>query len=859
MSGKAGWRAWFAVSLREARHRGGDEFEQGLFRILFLSLFLAFLLGDSFWNAEFVGHAAPLSLAASYLLISVAILYAVCRSPRLSHLRHTVTMVSDISATTACMYLAGSSGAVLYVVYLWLCIGNGFRYGVRYLFLCMGLSFVGFGSLIIFSDYWSAHGALSIGLLIGLAVLPMFSLLLIRRMNQALRRAEEASQAKSQFVANMSHELRTPLNGVVGVAHLLMNTSLSTVAKEYVRSILSSSQTLLSMIDNILDISKIEAGKIEIESVDFDLYGLLHGAHTMFAQQARNRNLRLMLHIDPQVPAMMCGDPAHLSQVLTNLIGNAVKFTEHGYVDIRVLPIMREGKPIQLRFEIADTGIGIPRSAHERIFEMFTQADASTTRKYGGTGLGTTIAKQLVELMGGRISVASTVGIGTTFSFVLPHTPARTAGANTARTNARVLVVGTSALSSTLNMLEAEGATTTRCDDAAEALTVLSRAVSGGGSYQAVVIGLDGSGVDAMQFISNVRRDPILGNLTAILVREVGTNQPPPAYLEAGYSYVFDGPVSNETMGRVLHFACAHNPQDEPDVGWDDTAFKPLRILVAEDNLTNQLVLRSILETVGHTVTVVDDGEEALRALGSRHYDLAIVDMHMPKMHGIDVMKFSRWTLPKERMIPFIVLTADATKQALAECVAAGASAFVTKPVEPRRLLREIEILAGQMTTPPSFEIRPDQETATTVAPRDEPHLDRETLDDLCVLGQPIALLSSVVKVFEADAQRLFDNMHTALGTASLREFRESVHALKGSAGSIGAKQLYAMCASVELLSDRELRARRSTLMHNLVDAYQGALAALMDYLKKGAPIAESVQHRRRPPQESDDLIKYKR
>src|SRR5581483_2586600 len=395
----------FMVSLLDSFRTASDEMEQGVFRILFVVLLLVYLGFD----ALIAGRGAdlqPLAITVAYLLVSLLVQYSIYRAPQLSHRRHTVAMISDIAATTACMYLAGSTGAVLYVVYLWLAIGNGFRYGLRYLALCTALNALCFGLLIVTSSYWAAHSSLSVGLLIGLVVLPLFSAGLIGRLHRALKRAEEASQAKSRFVANMSHELRTPLNGVVGMSHLLKSTPLSPVAQEYVRAIISSSRALLSVIDDILDTSKIEAGKIELEDVQFDLYGLLHGVREMFAAQAHERGIRLMLHVTAATPALIRGDATHTRQVLVNLVGNAVKFTEHGYVDIRVAPETSE-RGQRLRFDIVDTGIGIAKDALERIFDAFNQADTSTTRKYGGTGLGTTIAKHLATMIGGTVSATS--------------------------------------------------------------------------------------------------------------------------------------------------------------------------------------------------------------------------------------------------------------------------------------------------------------------------------------------------------------------------------------------------------------------------------------------------------------------
>lgn len=817
--------------LRE-RERGGDEFEQCVFRIALLLLFALFLIVDDAWNNSFGRHSAALFLAGAYLSLSAGMLYSIHRSPARSPIRHTIAMVADIAATTACIHLAGPSGSIFYAVYLWVTIGNGFRYGLTYLYLGMGLSIAGFGTLFALSEFWRQNPEFSAGLLIGLIILPLFFSLLVRRLNQAIRRAEEANQAKSQFVANVSHELRSPLNGVVGMSHLLMNEALSPVAKEYVRTVLSSSHTLLSLINKILDLAKIEAGKIEIEAADFDLYSFLQGVHAMFLPDAQKRGLRLMLHIDPQTPTAARGDAVHLRQVLMNLIGNAIKFTERGSVDIRVRAEAEGAQIARLHFEIADTGIGIPREALDRIFEMFTQADASTTRKYGGTGLGTTIAKQLVERMAGTISVKSTEGIGTTFRFALPFTAAAVATGET-RISARLLVVGAPPPRgfSSEAWLQA-GALLTYSPNYTETLDLLAL-TRGAFAYDAIAVDAHICEFDHLDLVSRVRRDPILARLTMILMLRNSSVAAHKRYLDAGYSYVFDRSqiLSQQTLKNVFRFACARDVINDTDEQWAKPAARSLHILIAEDNATNQLVIRGIVEAAGHTAVVVSDGEEAVDALDTQKYDLAIVDMHMPKMSGIDVIKYAKWVMTKEKSIPFIVLTANATQGALEECFQAGASAFVTKPVDPRRLLEEIDNVAA----PKKAAAAPSATgtAAGTSANTEALTFDPAALDDLRALGQPQSLIVSVVDTFTEDADRLVVDIVKALDTKSFAAFREHVHALKGSAGSVGAQQLQAHCAALEKFDDSQLIVRAAIVAQDLRSNYQAAQTALAAYISR--------------------------
>lgn len=816
--------AKFKSSYLKQRKRGGDEFEQCAFRILLLLLFISYLVADDVWNNTVGRHVSALLLAGTYLLASIGMLYWIYRSPKRSPIRHTIAMATDMAATTACIHLAGASGSAFYAVYLWISIGNGFRYGLNYLYLCMGLNLIGFGSLIAFSDYWRGNLELSIGLLIGLIILPLFFSLLVRRLHQAIRRAEEANQAKSQFVANISHELRTPLNGVVGMSHLLMNTSLSSTQKEYIRTIQSSSSTLLSLIDNILDISKIEAGKVALEAKDFDLYALLHDVYAMFASHARSRGLRFMLHVDPTTPFRLHGDADHIRQVLVNLVGNAIKFTEQGYIDIRVSAVLAGTLPTRLRFEVRDTGIGIPAHALGRIFEMFMQADASTTRRFGGSGLGTTIAKQLVELMGGSIDVRSTEGKGTTFWFELPYTPPL-APASGAAEGVRLLVVSNRnppALPLTLS--PAIRLDTTTVGASAQAFAALVNSVNSELPYHAVLLDHETTDLDPIDFVSILTKDAQLAYVTPMLLRRQNDTRTLDAYEIAGYVFVIDRNTSAARLHNMLHFAAAHRLSDSRDLRWAEPTDQPLRILVAEDNPTNQLVIRSVLETAGHRPTLVNDGEAALNALEDGEYDLAILDMHMPKVSGLDVMKFARWTLPANRMIPFVVLTANATKGALEECRAAGASAFITKPVEPRRLLDEIAALAKQRQAA----VDASAETPARADPSIE-IIDRDRLRELSAHGND--LVSKAIKAFENDADALIQQIHAALKASRGGEFRASVHAFKGCCGTVGAQQLANLCQSLEKLDDVHLQSQQTRLLGDLTRTYLATRSAFSAYL----------------------------
>jgi two-component system sensor histidine kinase RpfC len=411
---------WARIQARAAA-RPDSEVQQALLRLGIGACFYVYFASG--WVAQGPQIAAAiLWMGPSFLLLSLLILVAGLVDPGVSLVRRVAGLLVDCSFTTALLAMGEEPGAPLVGLYLWVSLGNGFRYGVRYLQLATLLSVLGFGVVIMLNPFWLSHLAVASGILIMLAAVPLYASLLLKQLHGAVAREKQANLAKSQFLANMSHELRTPLHGVIGVADLLEATPLNREQQQLIPIIRASADTLLQLIDKVLDIARIESGKHRVEVADFDLHRLVNGTLRMLQPQAEAKGLVLAGHIEPHTPFLLRGDGAHLRQVLINLIGNAIKFTEQGRVDLFVRSL-GEGANLRLHCEVTDTGIGIPAAAQGRIFESFTQADDSITRRYGGSGLGISIAKQLVELLGGQIGVTSREGHGSTFWLELPVVP----------------------------------------------------------------------------------------------------------------------------------------------------------------------------------------------------------------------------------------------------------------------------------------------------------------------------------------------------------------------------------------------------------------------------------------------------
>jgi two-component system sensor histidine kinase RpfC len=824
--------------LARARDRLADrpdsEHEQAIVRLALASLIVGYLAVSVLQHDDLSGVETAVGwLSVAFLSFSALVLVAIVAQPGRSTLRRLLGMGADLGTTSYCMLLTGEAGAPLFTVYLWVTLGNGLRYGARYLYLSAGLSVAGFLSVILLSPYWSRHPSLSFGLLLGLFLIPTYAASLLRKLEAARLRAEEASQAKSRFLANVSHEMRTPLTGVIGMMDLLLGTRLEHGQREMALTAQTSAQMLLALINEVLDISKIEAGKVELARVEFDLYLLVSEIARVFSAEAERKGLAFSSTVSPAAPFRVGGDPDRLREVLANLLGNAIKFTERGSVSLRVGLAGEDETAALLRFEVQDTGIGIPANALGRIFAPFEQADDAITRCYGGTGLGTTIAKQLVELMGGEIGVVSREGVGSRFWFQVPleKRPEPTSAAEGLDDSA-ILVLGSEhrAPPGLRQHLDGWGLHPRWVTPAAGVVARLVSAARQGNPYRAVIVDQASLDLSPEQLAHLLQGEPTVSATHLILLART----PGPASGLDGYSAVLGTPLDKTLLFHALHDAFSLGiPANVPSVAQrreSGARGRPLHILLADDTPLNREVVGEYLKRAGHSVDAVEGGEHALEALTQATYDAVILDMHMPQVSGLDVLRALRFMETGGRRAPVVMLSADATPERQAEALRLGADAYLTKPVVSARLLATLDALTREGAREGGHRESRGTPASAAAPPGEEPEvplLDLQTVQDLRGLRPDSDLFEGLVQEFQRGSQEILDALRRAHAEGDFHGFRELAHALQGSAGDMGAARAARLCRELRSVFPASFQTSAGSLLAALSETLRQTHAAL--------------------------------
>jgi two-component system sensor histidine kinase RpfC len=707
------------------------ELEQAIIRIL-VGLVILFLIIYSFIS-QTLEHQEYIVFKIDFIfeVLALLLITAIIKNKFNPVIRRLAGAWLDIGAASTFMALTSDIGVMLVVVYLWVIFGNGFRYGKKYLYHAQALSVAGFITATNLSPYWQTHQTIGYSLILMLVVLPPYVAQLITRLHEETRKVEverqkaaDASAAKTQFVANMSHEIRTPLNGIIGISTLLKTTTLNADQKDLIKTLESSSKLLLSMLNNVLDFTKIEERKFTVEKIPFSPKEAVYEASEIFRSIANNKGVQLGASVSDLLGELK-GDAFVLRQVLANLLGNAIKFTSEGSVTISATLLQEDSEKSTVRFEVADTGVGIPADKQGKIFESFTQADSSTTRKFGGSGLGLTIAKHMVEEMGGTLSFQSTEGVGSHFWFVL-----------------------------SLEKVNPEEVTQEQ-----------------------------------------------------IIPSELTAEKPALATIE---------PINKANINAFT---------------------KPLKILVCEDESTNQKIITRLLTLPGHDVEIVSNGDEMLDVLEIRKFDLVITDLNMSGMNGADALKIYRFTQPQDHDTKFMLFTADATLSAREMASDAGFDAFLTKPIDAATLFNTIERVLKLAPNTAVLWINNALNSPANIKHTLEVEntaLDLPTLSELEKIGAGDDLfIHRLLRNYLSDSVKQIEKIETAVKQKQYGAVQDYCHALKGNSLSVGAIQLATTVETFGKLNSSSNVLQTIEMLSILNNDFSQLTIAVEGYLKR--------------------------
>ncbi|HXS42488.1 MAG TPA: ATP-binding protein [Stellaceae bacterium] len=839
--------------------RGDGETRQAILRLFTAGAVLAYLGLLTLFGAA-GGLIAPLlAVNVAGILSAWLLLVHLMAEPSPSTARRVAGMLNDVVLVSVFLHIGGVYAAPWFSIYFWVILGFGFRFGVMPLVYSAVLSIAGFATVYATTPFWQSETPLAAGVLLALLLLPAYAAGLIRGAAAARRDAATAAAERDRFLAIMSRELRAPLGSLIGTGSLLARTKLDTEQRSLVATVQHAARALLGLVNDLLDLSTIEAGQLAPETESFVLHEVMGGAVAVLRSEAEIKGQALTLRIDPRLPHVYRGWPLQLRQVVVNLLANAVKFTPGGHIAVTATRATQVENRATMIITVRDDGVGIPKEAQASIFEIFAEGDGGA-RRYGGTGLGLAIAKQLVELMGGTLTLDSEPGKGSTFAIRLTLQQAHEAVRSPDLLGHKLVVISSD--NELAGMMETRlTAWRAEVQWVADSETALGELALAGKSDARPIVFIDGRD-NPLAALSLAHRSatamatpplifflaPAQGGeaITRLAASSLAAVVEAPM-TEADLAGALLGILAGQSLGEApLLSAVMAGDGDAPglrDAGESATpaAARRRRILVADDSGSNRAALKTMLESAGHEVELAADGEAALAALDGSAFDLALLDITMPEISGYEVAKLYRVGHIGEWRLPIIALTADTTTETERLCREAGMDGVVTKPVDAAQLLAEIDGLEARAARPERIAIgAPRVVTPITAHPRFMPEsaavVDEDIFAALRKLGGHDFVVE-VIETFRKDAWLIIERLKRAAEAGDLRDFRELMHSLRSGAVNVGGVKLCQALTGLRDISARELSVNGASHVEKLkaeLARLDAALDQMMGIQRRG-------------------------
>ncbi len=769
-----------------------------------------------------------------HLMASLAILVAFRLNPERSNARLTAGLITDFGVCTYLFDIGGGAVAALYPLYLWVILGYGFRFGIKWLAIAATMATLSFGWTVFSVPFWQQNVSLSSGLLFGLIIIPAYCSTLIKKISKATKEAEEANKAKSLFLASISHELRTPLNAIIGYGTHLLDMKLPEAQQQMVGTSVSAGQHLLHLINQLLSFARSDTQEELPEPKTFSIVDVLTEVRDIMQLAANEKDLIIHLQAEAMSDQLVDGQLEYIRNILINLTSNAVKFTESGAITLKCGIDTNADMPL-LWCSVTDTGPGIAADAHEKIFGVFQQADESVMDNFGGTGLGLAICEKLAIQMGGRIGLDSELGEGSTFTLSCPIAFSEDIQTESEQDNLRILSLGFGLSAPKIKGDEAGGVKIDhiQCLATDKLETILkNRSLH---SYDLALVD---------EVIAELYKDDSAfwnifqeANLPPVLLSNDNSKSLDDIKLRAAFASVLPASPDFNTVRSVIQIGCSFNrtsrkAEDDPNrIVRNDVS---LDILIADDNRTNQMVLQTILVNAGHKVVAVSDGELALDELEKYSFDIVFLDVNMPNIGGIECCKLWRQIEGPRNHVPIIGLTADSTPETEKKCLDAGMDLRLTKPIEAGILLDTVAEQTGnfleadtnQTVSEASDPFNVVRSIGTKAAEQEEPPIDDVQMEYLKSIGDE-SFIQSIIGAYIEDTVEIMNAFAQSVEQSNVDDFRFQAHAFKSGANNVGAKKLAQMCGHLEVLTEAEFIEKRFDYLEEI----KREIARITDFL----------------------------